>query len=94
MLDIRPFLPTGETLEREIVRTIVSKGRRVPNQIAIDINYPLSAFPEADKEFFKALDRLEEKGIIEWYPARERIPLAHEPEDRYEGRVYRIKTCG
>ena len=92
MVDLRTFLPKGVTLEKEIMSTLIRNGPKVGNAISIDLNYPLSASPEIDYEFFQALDRLEKRGLVESYPLIENIRGAPGPEDYYEGRVYGIKT--
>ena len=83
-------LPRGADLENMIIDYLVRNGPQSANAIAVQLLYPLSASSEIDKEFFDALHRLEQRGIVGWKPFRKINQHTPGPEDVYEGRIYGI----
>lgn len=73
---------TVDDLAEEIFERISKCGPLDAAQIAIHRMYPLG-IPEFDERFFGAIDSLEERGLIDWYPITEEYPDAQMEEGPY-----------
>ena len=86
----------SNSLDDRIFESLAKSGPLDITHIAIQIGfYTIGTDIAKDREFFDALDRLEQGNLVQWYPISNEIPRLKPVDDsatNYYSRVYCLPT--